>query len=104
MCGRRQSAHTGGNMTSQKAGALVDHYQNTYELVFRLWGQRNRTFLLLLGVVGLAALLVNEESLKDLLQMLRAYLQREGSAPAAVTPGSAYKFFTEESFPFKIIH
>lgn len=91
-------------MGAQKAEALVEHYQNTYELVFRLWGQRNKTFLLLLGVVGAAALFVNEESLKDLLQMLRGYLQ-QGAAPTPAAPGSAsYRYFSEENFPFKIIH
>lgn len=93
-----------GTVTAQKAAALVDHYQNTHELVSRLWAQRNKTFLLLLGVVGAAAMFVNEESLKDLLQMLRAYLQRDGAAPIPAAAGPAYRYFTEESFPFKIIH
>lgn len=35
----------------------VDHYQKTYELTLQVWEQRNRTFPLLLAVIGLAALL-----------------------------------------------
>ncbi|HEX4603976.1 MAG TPA: hypothetical protein VH724_08300 [Candidatus Angelobacter sp.] len=35
---------------------LVDHYQKTYELTFTLWEGRNKTFLVLLGVVGVAPL------------------------------------------------
>lgn len=42
---------------SEKAKALADHYQNTYELTYSLWQQRNRTFLLLLAVIGIATLL-----------------------------------------------
>jgi hypothetical protein len=37
--------------------ALVEHYQKTYELTYNLWRQRNRTFLILLGVIGGATLL-----------------------------------------------
>ena len=39
------------------AEALVEHYQKTYELTYEMWKQRNRTFLLLLGVIGVATLL-----------------------------------------------
>jgi hypothetical protein len=35
---------------------LFDHYQKTYELTSALWKGRNRTFLILLGAVGLATL------------------------------------------------
>ena len=33
---------------------LVDHYQKTYELTYRLWQGRNKTFLILLGAIGVA--------------------------------------------------
>jgi hypothetical protein len=36
---------------------LADHYQKTFELTLTVWEQRNRTFLMLLGVVGAATLL-----------------------------------------------
>lgn len=36
---------------------VAEHYQKTYELTYELWGQRNRIFLLLLGVIGAATLL-----------------------------------------------
>lgn len=36
---------------------MVDHYQKTYELTFDLWASRNKTFLLLLGLVGSAPLI-----------------------------------------------
>ena len=37
--------------------ALVEHYQKTYELTYKLWQQRNRTFLLLLAVIAAATFL-----------------------------------------------
>ena len=42
---------------SDLIGVLVDHYQKTYELTYEMWKQRNRTFLILLGVVSIATLL-----------------------------------------------
>ncbi|MGZ8880430.1 MAG: hypothetical protein ACXW1N_08970 [Halobacteriota archaeon] len=36
---------------------LVGHYQKTYELTYELWAQRNRTFLVLIAVIGAATLL-----------------------------------------------
>jgi hypothetical protein len=39
-------------MMPHKGRALVAHYQKTYELTYRLWEQRNRTFLFLLGAVS----------------------------------------------------
>jgi len=38
--------------------SLTQHYQNTYELTYQFWLQRNRTFLFLLAVIGLAALMM----------------------------------------------
>lgn len=40
-----------------KSELLVQHYQDTYQLTYQLWQQRNRLFLTLLGVVALASLL-----------------------------------------------
>jgi hypothetical protein len=39
------------------AELLSEHYQKTYELTYELWRQRNRTFLILVGVIGAATLL-----------------------------------------------
>ncbi len=36
---------------------LTEHYQKTYELTYELWKQRNKTFLVLLGVIAAATLL-----------------------------------------------
>lgn len=36
---------------------LAEHYQKTFELTLKLWEQRNLTFLILLFVVGVGALL-----------------------------------------------
>jgi hypothetical protein len=38
-------------------GLIADHYQKTFELTLTIWEQRNRTFLILLAVVGAASLL-----------------------------------------------
>ncbi len=40
-----------------KSELLVQHYQDTYQLTYQLWQQRNRLFLILLGVIALASLL-----------------------------------------------
>lgn len=42
---------------AETAQLLTEHYQKTFELTMKLWEQRNRTFLILLLVVGLATLL-----------------------------------------------
>jgi hypothetical protein len=39
--------------------ALTDHYNNTFEMTWRLWMQRNRTFLTLLVVIALAIVFTN---------------------------------------------
>ena len=36
---------------------LAEHYQHTFEVTLKLWEQRNRTFLILLFVVGSGSLL-----------------------------------------------
>ena len=36
---------------------IVDHYQKTYEVTYDLWKQRNRLFLILVGVVSLGTIL-----------------------------------------------
>lgn len=47
--------------------ALVEHYQKTFELTYKLWQQRNRTFLLLLAVIAAATLLSFRTPLGDTL-------------------------------------
>lgn len=39
------------------ADIVVEHYQKTYELTYEFWKQRNRIFLILIGVIGIATLL-----------------------------------------------
>lgn len=36
---------------------VAEHYQKTYELTLQMWEQRNKTFMFLLAVVGVATLL-----------------------------------------------
>ena len=45
------------NKMADTSEILVDHYQKTYELTYETWKQRNKTFLILLGVVSVATLL-----------------------------------------------
>jgi hypothetical protein len=40
-----------------RAGALVEHYQKTFELALRFWERRNSLFLILIAVLALAAIL-----------------------------------------------
>lgn len=41
---------------------LIGHYDQTYDLTYKLWEQRNRTFILLLIVIGAATLLTFDAS------------------------------------------
>ncbi|MGF6408363.1 hypothetical protein [Paraburkholderia sp. MM5482-R1] len=41
----------------ESAQIVAEHYQKTYELTLQMWEQRNTTFMQLLAVVGVAALL-----------------------------------------------
>ena len=54
-------------MNCDKAQLLVQHYQDTYELTYRLWAQRNRIFLILLAVVASASLLTYAPETNSLL-------------------------------------
>ncbi len=40
-----------------KSELLIEHYERTYELTYKLWVQRNRTFLVLVGAIAAATLL-----------------------------------------------
>lgn len=42
---------------ADKNELLVEHYHKTFDLTTRLWEQRNRLFLFLIGVIGLSAIL-----------------------------------------------
>lgn len=44
------------------AQVLAEHYQKTYELTYELWSQRNRIFLILLGVIGVGTVLTFDVS------------------------------------------
>lgn len=41
---------------------LVEHYQKTSELTYRYWTQRNRTFLIMIAVIGVGTLLTYRAS------------------------------------------
>jgi hypothetical protein len=76
--------------------AVVDHYQKTYELTYELWKQRNRTFLLLLVVIGAATLLTFEVPTADslLLDLIAKLLDISGSERVSQL---------QTSFPFGIL-
>ncbi len=42
---------------SSRAEILSNHYKDTFDFTLKLWDQRNRTFIILLLVVGVASLL-----------------------------------------------
>lgn len=42
---------------AQTAEILAEHYQKTYEQTYDFWKERNRLFLLLLGVIGVGTIL-----------------------------------------------
>jgi hypothetical protein len=44
-------------LTAVRATAMIDHYQKSYELAERRWGDRNRLLLVLLGLLPAAAFL-----------------------------------------------
>jgi hypothetical protein len=44
------------------AELLIGHYDHTYELTYKFWEQRNRIFLILLGVISTATLLTFDAS------------------------------------------
>lgn len=78
------------------AEALVEHYQKTYELTYEMWRQRNRTFLLLLGVIGVATLLTFRapEANSLLVDLIRKLL--DVSDPARIDE-------LRKSFPFGLL-
>lgn len=82
---------------NEKPELLVDHYQRTYELTLQLWSQRNRIFLILLAVVGVAAVLTYRPT--DANPLLAAWLGRllgiQDEARIAKLQGS---------FPFALLH
>jgi hypothetical protein len=57
-----------------KARALIGHYDKTFDVTWQLWGQRNRTFLMLLLVICLANLITNDEFLRLLINAALGYL------------------------------
>ncbi len=44
------------------AELLIGHYDRTYDLTYKFWEQRNRIFLILLGVISVATLLTFDAS------------------------------------------
>jgi hypothetical protein len=43
-------------MANNVAGSLIEHYQKTYEMTYKLWEERNQTFVLLIGTIGVATM------------------------------------------------
>lgn len=76
---------------------LVDHYHKTFELTSRLWEQRNRLFLLLIGVIGLATVLTYSETETNSLfvDLVIKALGIEDSSRIAEL---------KSSFPFALLH
>jgi hypothetical protein len=73
-------------MSLDKGRALVDHYRDTFQITWRLWEKRNKSFLLLLGVIGLANLLTHEGFLNGLFLELIGHFKTTGvSDRAALT-------------------
>jgi hypothetical protein len=73
-------------MSLDRGRALVDHYRDTFQITWRLWEKRNTSFLLLLGVIGLANLLTHEGVLNGLFLELIGHFKTTGiSDRAALT-------------------
>jgi hypothetical protein len=76
---------------------IAEHYQKTYELTLQMWEQRNTTFLLLLAVVGAAALLTfNVPQAEPLLVDVVAKV-------VGISDAERLKEL-RQSFPYGIIH
>ncbi|MEM9723233.1 MAG: hypothetical protein AAGA10_28450 [Bacteroidota bacterium] len=60
---------------------LAEHYQKTFELTLKFWESRNRTFLLLLFVIGLGTLLTFKANQADslLIDFIAGFLKIEDS-------------------------
>jgi hypothetical protein len=43
--------------TNPLINVLIEHYQKSYEVTYKLWRQRNRIFLILLALIAVAALM-----------------------------------------------
>lgn len=56
-------------MSDKHVELITQHYQDTYDLTYRLWVQRNRIFLVLLVIVALASLLTYSPETNSILLM-----------------------------------
>ncbi|UCF05213.1 MAG: hypothetical protein JSV33_15045 [bacterium] len=82
---------------SEKHELLAEHYQKTYELTYQLWSQRNKIFILLLVVIGVAAILTYRPA--DTYPLLVAWL-----AKLLGIEGEARIMALQRSFPFALLH
>jgi hypothetical protein len=83
-------------MNPSTAELLAEHYQKTFELTLSVWEQRNRTFLMLLGVVGAASLLTfNVSQAQPILADL--------IAEAVGAEGATRRAELRTSFPYGIL-
>ena len=44
------------------AKVIAEHYQKTFEFTYDYWKERNKNFLILLGIIGVEILLINREN------------------------------------------
>ncbi len=75
---------------SEKTELIVEHYNRTADLTSRFWQQRNATFLVLVAVVGIAALLTSPDSMNLFSAALSALLHLERAEREAIHTGLPY--------------
>ncbi len=63
---------------SDAADILTKHYQKTFELTYEIWKQRNKTFLVLVAVIGAGTLLTFRAA--QLLALARERVKRSSCA------------------------
>jgi hypothetical protein len=55
--GAGMSGHGNGTTGIERGQLMAEHYHQTYELTYRFWKERNRSFLLLITTLAIAALI-----------------------------------------------
>lgn len=80
---------TRDTLASARIAALTEHYQKTYELVLHFWERRNRQFLILAGVLAVAAMasILQEALIAGAKEYLNTLLQaKEGGLGQTSAP------------------
>ena len=78
--GKMNESDLRDRLVRARIDALTEHYQKTYELVLHFWERRNRQFLILVGVLAVAALATIFQH--PLLAAAKAYLEEKKIANA----------------------